>query len=216
MVNLCSSCVVFLAVVTGISPCILPVPTRFIPRCRGRQRFRRLPQPRPPESTTNAVDPSLFASPGVSLGGRLLPNAMVVAPRHRSPSLSRRRPRRRHADHGAGFGTAEPAAPAADGDPLGGYPRCSWPVGIVIVPKVMGPRNGPSRLAPRTTGDSAGSLAQRGVRPTRGGAASVIVASNTGQDNAARIRQILAVLFAGRPVGSLLRRGLAGSGVAAA
>ena len=213
--------------VTGISPCILPVlPVLFLGAAGGKDSAKASTASSS-ENTTNAVDPGLFrVAPGVSLGKGGSSPAITAKKVDDSPSIARR-PLLIVAGLVTSFMLITVAGSALLS--LLHLPQTAirWAgivllvaVGIgMIVPKVMEVLERPfARLAPRTTGDSAGFglglVLGAAFVPCAGPVlASVIVASNTGQVTWRIIG--LAVSFAVGLSIPLLAVALAGSGVAA-
>lgn len=213
--------------VTGISPCILPVlPVLFLGAAGGKDSAKASTASSS-ENTTNAVDPGLFrVAPGVSLGKGGSSPAVTAKKVDDSPSIARR-PLLIVAGLVTSFMLITVAGSALLS--LLHLPQTAirWAgivllvaVGIgMIVPKVMEVLERPfARLAPRTTGDSAGFglglVLGAAFVPCAGPVlASVIVASNTGQVTWRIVG--LAVSFAVGLSIPLLAVALAGSGVAA-
>ena len=213
--------------VTGISPCILPVlPVLFLGAAGGKDSAKATTASSS-ENTTNAVDPGLFrVAPGVSLGKGGSSPAVTAKKVDDSPSIARR-PLLIVAGLVTSFMLITVAGSALLS--LLHLPQTAirWAgivllvaVGIgMIVPKVMEVLERPfARLAPRTTGDSAGFglglVLGAAFVPCAGPVlASVIVASNTGQVTWRIVG--LAVSFAVGLSIPLLAVALAGSGVAA-
>ena len=213
--------------VTGISPCILPVlPVLFLGAAGGKDSANATTASSS-ENTTNAVDPGLFrVAPGVSLGRGGSSPAVTAKKVEDSPSIARR-PLLIVAGLVTSFMLITVAGSALLS--LLHLPQTAirWAgivllvaVGIgMIVPKVMEVLERPfARLAPRTTGDSAGFglglVLGAAFVPCAGPVlASVIVASNTGQVTWRIVG--LAVSFAVGLSIPLLAVALAGSGVAA-
>ncbi len=213
--------------VTGISPCILPVlPVLFLGAAGGKDSANATTASSS-ENTTNAVDPGLFrVAPGVSLGRGGSSPAVTAKKVDNSPSVARR-PLLIVAGLVTSFMLIAVAGSALLS--LLHLPQTAirWAgivllvaVGIgMIVPKVMEILERPfARLAPRTTGDSAGFglglVLGAAFVPCAGPVlASVIVASNTGQVTWRIVG--LAVSFAVGLSIPLLAVALAGSGVAA-
>lgn len=213
--------------VTGISPCILPVlPVLFLGAAGGKDSANATTASSS-ENTTNAVDPGLFrVAPGVSLGRGGSSPAVTAKKVEDSPSIARR-PLLIVAGLVTSFMLITVAGSALLS--LLHLPQTAirWAgivllvaVGIgMIVPKVMEVLERPfARLAPRTTGDSAGFglglVLGAAFVPCAGPVlASVIVASNTGQFTWHIVG--LAISFAVGLSIPLLAVALAGSGVAA-
>lgn len=214
--------------VTGISPCILPVlPVLFLGAAGGRDSAK-VATASSPENASNSVDPGLFrVAPGVSLGkGSGSPKVAARKADDDSPSVARR-PLLIVAGLITSFMLITVAGSALLS--LLHLPQTAirWAgivllvaVGIgMIVPKVMEVLERPfARLAPRTTGDSAGFglglVLGAAFVPCAGPVlASVIVASNTGQFTWHIVG--LAISFAVGLSIPLLAVALAGSGVAA-
>ena len=213
--------------VTGISPCILPVlPILFLGAAGGKDSAKASTASSS-ENTTNAVDPGLFrVAPGVSLGKGGSSPAVTAKKVDDSPSIARR-PLLIVAGLVTSFMLITVAGSALLS--LLHLPQTAirWAgivllvaVGIgMIIPKVMEVLERPfARLAPRTTGDSAGFglglVLGAAFVPCAGPVlASVIVASNTGQVTWHIVG--LAVSFAVGLSIPLLAVALAGSGVAA-
>ena len=213
--------------VTGISPCILPVlPVLFLGAAGGKDSAKASTASSS-ENTTNAVDPGLFrVAPGVSLGKGGSSPAITAKKVDDSPSIARR-PLLIVAGLVTSFMLITVAGSALLS--LLHLPQTAirWAgivllvaVGIgMIIPKVMEVLERPfARLAPRTTGDSAGFglglVLGAAFVPCAGPVlASVIVASNTGQVTWRIVG--LAVSFAVGLSIPLLAVALAGSGVAA-
>ena len=213
--------------VTGISPCILPVlPVLFLGAAGGKDSANATTASSS-ENTTNAVDPGLFrVAPGVSLGRGGSSPAVTAKKVEDSPSIARR-PLLIVAGLVTSFMLITVAGSALLS--LLHLPQTAirWAgvvllvaVGIgMIVPKVMEVLERPfAHLAPRTTGDSAGFglglVLGAAFVPCAGPVlASVIVASNTGQVTWRIIG--LAISFAVGLSIPLLAVALAGSGVAA-
>ena len=214
--------------VTGISPCILPVlPVLFLGAAGGRDSAKAATASSP-ENASNSVDPGLFrVAPGVNVGkGSGSPKVAARKADDASPSVARR-PLLIVAGLITSFMLITVAGSALLS--LLHLPQTAirWAgivllvaVGIgMIVPKVMEVLERPfARLAPRTTGDSAGFglglVLGAAFVPCAGPVlASVIVASNTGQFTWHIVG--LAISFAVGLSIPLLAVALAGSGVAA-
>ena len=214
--------------VTGISPCILPVlPVLFLGAAGGRDSAKAATASSP-ENASNSVDPGLFrVAPGVNVGkGGGSPKVAARKADDDSPSVARR-PLLIVAGLITSFMLITVAGSALLS--LLHLPQTAirWAgivllvaVGIgMIVPKVMEVLERPfARLAPRTTGDSAGFglglVLGAAFVPCAGPVlASVIVASNTGQFTWHIVG--LAISFAVGLSIPLLAVALAGSGVAA-
>ena len=214
--------------VTGISPCILPVlPALFLGAAGGRDSAKAATASSP-ENASNSVDPGLFrVAPGVNVGkGSGSPKVAARKADDDSPSVARR-PLLIVAGLITSFMLITVAGSALLS--LLHLPQTAirWAgivllvaVGIgMIVPKVMEVLERPfARLAPRTTGDSAGFglglVLGAAFVPCAGPVlASVIVASNTGQFTWHIVG--LAISFAVGLSIPLLAVALAGSGVAA-
>ena len=214
--------------VTGISPCILPVlPVLFLGAAGGRDSAKAATASSP-ENASNSVDPGLFrVAPGVNVGkGSGSPKVAARKADDDSPSVARR-PLLIVAGLITSFMLITVAGSALLS--LLHLPQTAirWAgivllvaVGIgMIVPKVMEVLERPfARLAPRTTGDSAGFglglVLGAAFVPCAGPVlASVIVASNTGQFTWHIVG--LAISFAVGLSIPLLAVALAGSGVAA-
>ena len=214
--------------VTGISPCILPVlPVLFLGAAGGRDSAKAATASSP-ENASNSVDPGLFrVAPGVNVGkGSGSPKVAARKADDDSPSVARR-PMLIVAGLITSFMLITVAGSALLS--LLHLPQTAirWAgivllvaVGIgMIVPKVMEVLERPfARLAPRTTGDSAGFglglVLGAAFVPCAGPVlASVIVASNTGQFTWHIVG--LAISFAVGLSIPLLAVALAGSGVAA-
>ena len=214
--------------VTGISPCILPVlPVLFLGAAGGRDSAKAATASSP-ENASNSVDPGLFrVAPGVNVGkGSGSPKVAARKANDDSPSVARR-PLLIVAGLITSFMLITVAGSALLS--LLHLPQTAirWAgivllvaVGIgMIVPKVMEVLERPfARLAPRTTGDSAGFglglVLGAAFVPCAGPVlASVIVASNTGQFTWHIVG--LAISFAVGLAIPLLAVALAGSGVAA-
>ena len=214
--------------VTGISPCILPVlPVLFLGAAGGRDSAKAATASSP-ENASNSVDPGLFrVAPGVNVGkGSGSPKVAARKANDDSPSVARR-PLLIVAGLITSFMLITVAGSALLS--LLHLPQTAirWAgivllvaVGIgMIVPKVMEVLERPfARLAPRTTGDSAGFglglVLGAAFVPCAGPVlASVIVASNTGQFTWHIVG--LAISFAVGLSIPLLAVALAGSGVAA-
>ena len=213
--------------VTGISPCILPVlPVLFLGAAGGKETANAATASFP-ESPTNAVDPALFrVAPGVSLGGGGTPAVAARKTADDSPSVARR-PLLIVAGLVTSFMLITVAGSALLS--LLHLPQTAirW-AGIVllaavgvgmIVPKVMEILERPfARIAPRTAGDGAGFglglVLGAAFVPCAGPVlTSVIVASNNGQFTW-RIAG-LALSFAVGVSIPLLAVAMAGSGAAA-
>ena len=214
--------------VTGISPCILPVlPVLFLGAAGGRDSAKAATASSP-ENASNSVDPGLFrVAPGVNVGkGSGSPKVAARKADDDSPSVARR-PLLIVAGLITSFMLITVAGSALLS--LLHLPQTAirWAgivllvaVGIgMIVPKVMEVLERPfARLAPRTTGDSAGFglglVLGAAFVPCAGPVlASVIVASNTGRFTWHIVG--LAISFAVGLSIPLLAVALAGSGVAA-
>ena len=214
--------------VTGISPCILPVlPVLFLGAAGGRDSAKAATASSP-ENASNSVDPGLFrVAPGVNVSkGSGSPKVAARKADEDSPSVARR-PLLIVAGLITSFMLITVAGSALLS--LLHLPQTAirWAgivllvaVGIgMIVPKVMEVLERPfARLAPRTTGDSAGFglglVLGAAFVPCAGPVlASVIVASNTGQFTWHIVG--LAISFAVGLSIPLLAVALAGSGVAA-
>ena len=214
--------------VTGISPCILPVlPVLFLGAAGGRDSAKAATASSP-ENASNSVDPGLFrVAPGVNVGkGSGSPKVAARKADDDSPSVARR-PLLIVAGLITSFMLITVAGSALLS--LLHLPQTAirWAgivllvaVGIgMIIPKVMEVLERPfARLAPRTTGDSAGFglglVLGAAFVPCAGPVlASVIVASNTGQFTWHIVG--LAISFAVGLSIPLLAVALAGSGVAA-
>ena len=214
--------------VTGISPCILPVlPALFLGAAGGRDSAKAATASSP-ENASNSVDPGLFrVAPGVNVGkGSGSPKVAARKANDDSPSVARR-PLLIVAGLITSFMLITVAGSALLS--LLHLPQTAirWAgivllvaVGIgMIVPKVMEVLERPfARLAPRTTGDSAGFglglVLGAAFVPCAGPVlASVIVASNTGKFTWHIVG--LAISFAVGLSIPLLAVALAGSGVAA-
>ena len=213
--------------VTGISPCILPVlPVLFL-GAAGAKETANAATASFPESPTNAVDPALFrVAPGVTLGGGGTPAFAARKTADDSPSVARR-PLLIVAGLVTSFMLITVAGSALLS--LLHLPQTAirW-AGIVllaavgvgmIVPKVMEILERPfARIAPRTAGDGAGFglglVLGAAFVPCAGPVlTSVIVASNNGQFTWRIVG--LAISFAVGVSIPLLAVALAGSGVAA-
>ena len=213
--------------VTGISPCILPVlPVLFL-GAAGAKETANAATASFPESPTNAVDPALFrVAPGVSLVGGGTPAVAARKTADDSPSVARR-PLLIVAGLVTSFMLITVAGSALLS--LLHLPQTAirW-AGIVllaavgvgmIVPKVMEILERPfARIAPRTAGDGAGFglglVLGAAFVPCAGPVlTSVIVASNNGQFTWRIVG--LAISFAVGVSIPLLAVALAGSGVAA-
>ena len=214
--------------VTGISPCILPIlPVLFLGAAGGRDSAKAATASSP-ENASNSVDPGFFrVAPGVNVGkGSGSPKVAARKADDDSPSVARR-PLLIVAGLITSFMLITVAGSALLS--LLHLPQTAirWAgivllvaVGIgMIVPKVMEVLERPfARLAPRTTGDSAGFglglVLGAAFVPCAGPVlASVIVASNTGQFTWHIVG--LAISFAVGLSIPLLAVALAGSGVAA-
>ena len=213
--------------VTGISPCILPVlPVLFLGAAGGKETANAATASFP-ESPTNAVDPALFrVAPGVSLGGGGTPAVAARKTADDSPSVARR-----PLLIVAGLVTSFMAITVAGSALLSllHLPQTAirW-AGIVllaavgvgmIVPKVMEILERPfARIAPRTAGDGAGFglglVLGAAFVPCAGPVlTSVIVASNNGQFTW-RIAGLALSFAVGLSI-PLLAVAMAGSGAAA-
>lgn len=213
--------------VTGISPCILPVlPVLFLGAAGGKENANATTASSPGQ--TNAVDPGLFRiAPGVALGkGGDTPTVAARKSADDSPSVARR-PLLIVAGLVTSFMLITVAGSALLS--LLHLPQTAirW-TGIVllvavglgmIIPKVMEILERPfARIAPRTSGDGAGFglglVLGAAFVPCAGPVlTSVIVASNNGEFTWRIVG--LAVSFAVGVSIPLLAVALAGSGVAA-
>ena len=212
--------------VTGISPCILPVlPVLFLGAAGGKETANAATTSS--SGDTNTVNPGLFrVAPGVSLGGGSTPAVAARKTADDSPSLARR-PLLIVAGLVTSFMLITVAGSALLS--LLHLPQTAirW-AGIVllaavgvgmIVPKVMEILERPfARIAPRTAGDGAGFglglVLGAAFVPCAGPVlTSVIVASNNGQFTWRIVG--LAISFAVGVSIPLLAVALAGSGVAA-
>ena len=214
--------------VTGISPCILPVlPVLFLGAAGGKETANAATASFP-ESPTNAVDPALFrVAPGITLGkGGGTPAVAARKTADDSPSVARR-PLLIVAGLVTSFMLITVAGSALLSLLHLPHTAIRW-AGIVllaavgvgmIVPKVMEILERPfARLAPRTTSDGAGFglglVLGAAFVPCAGPVlTSVIVASNNGQFTW-RIAG-LALSFAVGVSIPLLAVAMAGSGAAA-
>ena len=214
--------------VTGISPCILPVlPALFLGAAGGKETTNAATASFP-ESPTNAVDPALFrVAPGITLGkGGGTPAVAARKTADNSPSVARR-PLLIVAGLVTSFMLITVAGSALLS--LLHLPQTAirW-AGIVllaavgvgmIVPKVMEILERPfARIAPRTAGDGAGFglglVLGAAFVPCAGPVlTSVIVASNNGQFTWRIVG--LAISFAVGVSIPLLAVAMAGSGAAA-
>ena len=214
--------------VTGISPCILPVlPALFLGAAGGKETANAATASFP-ESPTNAVDPALFrVAPGITLGkGGGTPAVAARKTADNSPSVARR-PLLIVAGLVTSFMLITVAGSALLS--LLHLPQTAirW-AGIValvavgvgmIVPKVMEILERPfARLAPRTTSDGAGFglglVLGAAFVPCAGPVlTSVIVASNNGQFTW-RIAGLALSFAVGLSI-PLLAVAMAGSGAAA-
>ena len=214
--------------VTGISPCILPVlPALFLGAAGGKETTNAATASFP-ESPTNAVDPALFrVAPGITLGkGGGTPAVAARKTADDSPSVARR-PLLIVAGLVTSFMLITVAGSALLS--LLHLPQTAirW-AGIVllaavgvgmIVPKVMEILERPfARIAPRTAGDGAGFglglVLGAAFVPCAGPVlTSVIVASNNGQFTWRIVG--LAISFAVGVSIPLLAVAMAGSGAAA-
>ena len=214
--------------VTGISPCILPVlPVLFLGAAGGKETANAATASFP-ESPTNAVDPALFrVAPGITLGkGGGTPAVAARKTADNSPSVARR-PLLIVAGLVTSFMLITVAGSALLS--LLHLPQTAirW-AGIValvavgvgmIVPKVMEILERPfARLAPRTTSDGAGFglglVLGAAFVPCAGPVlTSVIVASNNGQFTW-RIAGLALSFAVGLSI-PLLAVAMAGSGAAA-
>ena len=213
--------------VTGISPCILPVlPVLFLGAAGGKDSAKASTASSS-ENAANAVDPGLFrVAPGVSLGKGGSSPAVTAKKVDDSPSVARR-PLLIVAGLVTSFMLITVAGSALLS--LLHLPQTAirWAgivllvaVGIgMIVPKVMEVLEHPfARLAPRTTGDSAGFglglVLGAAFVPCAGPVlTSIIVASSSGQITWHIIG--LAISFAIGVSIPLMIVAIAGSGVAA-
>lgn len=212
--------------VTGISPCILPVlPVLFLGAAGGKETANAATTSS--SGDTNTVNPGLFrVAPGVSLGGGSTPAVAARKTADDSPSVARR-PLLIVAGLVTSFMLITVAGSALLS--LLHLPQTAirW-AGIVllaavgvgmIVPKVMEILERPfARIAPRTAGDGAGFglglVLGAAFVPCAGPVlTSVIVASNNGQFTWRIVG--LAISFAVGVSIPLLAVALAGSGVAA-
>lgn len=212
--------------VTGISPCILPVlPVLFLGAAGGKETANAATTSS--SGDTNTVSPGLFrVAPGVSLGGGSTPAVAARKTADDSPSVARR-PLLIVAGLVTSFMLITVAGSALLS--LLHLPQTAirW-AGIVllaavgvgmIVPKVMEILERPfARIAPRTAGDGAGFglglVLGAAFVPCAGPVlTSVIVASNNGQFTWRIVG--LAISFAVGVSIPLLAVALAGSGVAA-
>ena len=212
--------------VTGISPCILPVlPVLFLGAAGGKESANAATASS--SGDTNTVNPGLFrVAPGVSLGGGGTPAVAARKTADDSPSVARR-PLLIVAGLVTSFMLITVAGSALLS--LLHLPQTAirW-AGIVllaavgvgmIVPKVMEILERPfARLAPRTTSDGAGFglglVLGAAFVPCAGPVlTSVIVASNNGQFTWRIVG--LAISFAVGVSIPLLAVALAGSGMAA-
>ena len=212
--------------VTGISPCILPVlPVLFLGAAGGKESANTATASS--SGDTNTVNPGLFrVAPGVSLGGGSTPAVAARKTADDSPSVARR-PLLIVAGLVTSFMLITVAGSALLS--LLHLPQTAirW-AGIVllaavgvgmIVPKVMEILERPfARLAPRTTSDGAGFglglVLGAAFVPCAGPVlTSVIVASNNGQFTWRIVG--LAISFAVGVSIPLLAVALAGSGMAA-
>ena len=214
--------------VTGISPCILPVlPVLFLGAAGGKETANAATASFP-ESPTNAVDPALFrVAPGITLGkGGGTPAVAARKTADNSPSVARR-PLLIVAGLVTSFMLITVAGSALLTLLHLPHTAIRW-AGIValvavgvgmIVPKVMEILERPfARIAPRTAGDGAGFglglVLGAAFVPCAGPVlTSVIVASNNGQFTW-RIAG-LAISFAVGLSIPLLAVAMAGSGAAA-
>ena len=209
--------------VTGISPCILPVlPVLFLGAAGGKDSANATTASSS-ENTTNAVDPGLFrVAPGVSLGRGGSSPAVTAKKVDNSPSVARR-PLLIVAGLVTSFMLIAVAGSALLS--LLHLPQTAirWAgivllvaVGIgMIVPKVMEILERPfARLAPRTTGDSAGFglglVSARRSSPARAGAGLGHRRLEYGPGDVAHRRS--GGLLRGRPVDPAARRGPGGVG----
>ena len=213
--------------ITGISPCILPVlPVLFLGAAGGKESANAATASSPGQ--TNAVDPGLFrVAPGVALGkGGDTPTVAARKSADDSPSVARR-PLLIVAGLVTSFMLITVAGSALLS--LLHLPQTAirW-TGIVllvavglgmIIPKVMEILERPfTRIAPRTSGDGAGFglglVLGAAFVPCAGPVlTSVIVASNNGEFTWRIVG--LAISFAVGVSIPLLAVALAGSGVAA-
>ena len=212
--------------ITGISPCILPVlPVLFLGAAGGKETANAATTSS--SGDTNTVNPGLFrVAPGVSLGGGSAPAVTARKTADDSPSVARR-PLLIVAGLVTSFMLITVAGSALLS--LLHLPQTAirW-AGIVllaavgvgmIVPKVMEILERPfARIAPRTAGDGAGFglglVLGAAFVPCAGPVlTSVIVASNNGQFTWRIVG--LAISFAVGVSIPLLAVALAGSGVAA-
>ena len=213
--------------ITGISPCILPVlPVLFLGAAGGKESANATTASSPEQ--TNAVDPGLFrVAPGVALGkGGDTPTVAARKSADDSPSVARR-PLLIVAGLVTSFMLITVAGSALLS--LLHLPQTAirW-TGIVllvavglgmIIPKVMEILERPfARIAPRTSGDGAGFglglVLGAAFVPCAGPVlTSVIVASNNGEFTWRIVG--LAISFAVGVSIPLLAIALAGSGVAA-
>mgnify|MGYP001668883219 FL=1 len=212
--------------ITGISPCILPVlPVLFLGAAGGKETANATTASS--SGDTNTVNPGLFrVAPGVSLGGGSAPAVTARKTADDSPSVARR-PLLIVAGLVTSFMLITVAGSALLS--LLHLPQTAirW-AGIVllaavgvgmIVPKVMEILERPfARIAPRTAGDGAGFglglVLGAAFVPCAGPVlTSVIVASNNGQFTWRIVG--LAISFAVGVSIPLLAVALAGSGVAA-
>lgn len=214
--------------VTGISPCILPVlPVLFLGAAGGKETANAATASFP-ESPTNAVDPALFrVAPGITLGkGGGTPAVAARKTADDSPSVARR-PLLIVAGLVTSFMLITVAGSALLSLLHLPHTAIRW-AGIVllaavgvgmIVPKVMEILERPfARLAPRTTSDGAGFglglVLGAAFVPCAGPVlTSVIVASNNGQFTWRIVG--LAISFAVGVSIPLLAVAMAGSGAAA-
>lgn len=214
--------------VTGISPCILPVlPVLFL-GAAGAKETANAATASFPESPTNAVDPALFrVAPGITLGkGGGTPAVAAHKAADTSPSVARR-PLLIVAGLVTSFMLITIAGSALLTLLHLPHTAIRW-AGIValvavgvgmIVPKVMEILERPfARLAPRTTSDGAGFglglVLGAAFVPCAGPVlTSVIVASNNGQFTWRIVG--LAISFAVGVSIPLLAVAMAGSGAAA-
>ncbi len=214
--------------VTGISPCILPVlPVLFLGAAGGKETANAATASFP-ESPTNAVDPALFrVAPGITLGkGGGTPAVAARKTADNSPSVARR-PLLIVAGLVTSFMLITIAGSALLTLLHLPHTAIRW-AGIValvavgvgmIVPKVMEILERPfARLAPRTTSDGAGFglglVLGAAFVPCAGPVlTSVIVASNNGQFTW-RIAGLALSFAVGLSI-PLLAVAMAGSGAAA-
>ena len=214
--------------VTGISPCILPVlPVLFLGAAGGKETANAATASFP-ESPTNAVDPALFrVAPGITLGkGGGTPAVAAHKAADTSPSVARR-PLLIVAGLVTSFMLITIAGSALLTLLHLPHTAIRW-AGIValvavgvgmIVPKVMEILERPfARLAPRTTSDGAGFglglVLGAAFVPCAGPVlTSVIVASNNGQFTW-RIAGLALSFAVGLSI-PLLAVAMAGSGAAA-